>query len=135
MCRSKVIDLHNEIAQCSNGEVSEKAGSLVASILIDGKSCNQYLIKHLDSRRQLPELPFFREFQLTELSGENLAPLLIDEQGLMLWMLYRINPDRLMPSIDFYVDCENENEELRNMLAENWRFALLGSDVRKSSGQ
>lgn len=126
-CENKVEELHGLIGDSGPGN-EDQIRKTIASILLDGKSCNPYLLEHLNSQQRLPEFLFYRYFTNGLLNDSKIGTVLEDEQGLMLWLLARINHDRLVPSIDNCVFCEGEKSEYRNFMVDHWQFLLGDSE-------
>lgn len=119
----KVERLHMLIGDPDLASDTNEAARLVASIIIDGRSCNQYLMRYIDSRVSLPGIVFFQDFRLANLNGPNIGIGLEDEQGLVLWVLARINAARLLPSLDLPVTCGSMGDEsCRRFLVEQWKY-------------
>ncbi len=123
-CNAKVGRMHELIADTSQARDEDELSRVIASILLDGRSCNDDLISYMGSRAPLPDIAVYREFRLAGFNGPNISPGLHDEQGLILWMLARMNPDRLLPGMDYCLDCGPSNESVRTSLIQHWRHEL-----------
>lgn len=121
-CETKVQELHELLAAATPSETSEDTAFYVASILIDGSDCNKYLVHHIDSRKKLPEIPFFGGFDGIEVPGIDIAPPLEDEQGLILWMLHRINTEERLFSPEYFAICETSRGIARSRLVKSWKY-------------
>lgn len=121
-CEVKVQELHELLAAAAPTDTSQDAAFHIASILIDGSNCNRFLVHYLDSRKDLPAIPFFGGFDGIEIPGMDIAPELEDEQGLILWMLHRMNPEQRLFSPEYVAICEMSPEYARSRLVESWKY-------------
>ncbi len=123
-CETKVERLHEILVSPApnGGAKADEVADYVASIIIDGRDCNEYLIQHLDSDVQLPAIRVFDEFRSIYIHDTDLGPLLENEQGLVLFLLYRINPEILLFSPEYFYGCEETTEEgRRSFLVSEWK--------------
>ncbi len=124
-CGGKVEELHSLLSTDSDGARSnDRAVRLIASIILDGRNCNQPILKYIDSHAPLPDLPFYSGFRLVAAGNQELSRSLKDEQGLMLWMLTRINPESLLPLPEFGSPQAESEQEFRRLLSEEWKYVL-----------
>jgi len=93
-CQSRVRSLHRAI-EVGDGQ---KVGRLIATVIIDGKDCNQALLRCTHSTAELPLTPLPSLLRRTITVGEDISYLLPTERDLCLWALARINPESLIPS-------------------------------------
>lgn len=130
-CKSKVQRLHDILASTTlkANAKKENVEAYLASILIDGRSCNEFLVQHLHCRQKLPPFFLFSEIKSVFIFDMDFAPLIEDEQGLMLFLLHRINPQALLFSPEyFYRCCEITEEDRRSFLVSEWNY-LYGKDA------
>lgn len=123
-CESKVERLHRLVCErspSSRGELPH----LVASILLDGKDCNEHLVRFIDSREPIPAFPIHSGFRYSHAGGPNVAGV-DDEQGLILWMLSRINHETLIPPNTVWGLCSMDDEARREFLSILWKDEIEG---------
>ncbi len=130
-CESKVQRLHDVLSSTTMDidTQTEHVETYIASILIDGRSCNKYLVQHLGCHQGLPPFYLYSEIRSVFIYDINFAPLLKDEQGLILFLLHRINPEALLFSPEYFYGCEETTEEERRaFLVYEWNY-LYGEDA------
>ncbi|MCP4545793.1 MAG: hypothetical protein GY835_04920 [bacterium] len=130
-CESKVHRLHKILASTAQADrvKEDEVAAVIASILIDGRNCNEYLVQHLDCHQELPCINPFDDFRSVFIFDMDFAPLLKDEQGLILFLLHRINPEALLFSPEYFYGCEQTIEEGRRaFLVYEWNY-LYGEDA------
>lgn len=124
-CESKVQRLHDILASrtLTDAAKTEEVEAYLASILIDGRSCNEFLVQHLDCHEKLPPFFLFSEIKSVFIFDMDFASLLEDEQGLMLFLLHRINPEALLFSPEYFYRCEEMSEgDRRSFLVSEWNY-------------
>lgn len=132
-CERKVNDLHVALVSQDASQdwrqqesTGIEAGRLLASIVVDGRSCNEHLLKLTRNQTPVDRVVVYRSLRAARGSGGNLGPAIECEADLALWALDAINPElNVVVPTDLATECESSVvERIRNRSIAQYRRAL-----------